>query len=82
MRERDLPSAAKHMLHKWKMSRTREKDNIRDAIAGSSNDKNVGKGRGIRLLDNRKETLEELSKEFQIDGAVEVICNTQKLQQL
>ena len=39
-------------------------------------------GENIQLLDNRKESLSELRKEYVIDGSLMVICNTQKLQEM
>ena len=39
-------------------------------------------GNSIRLLEDWKETLSELKQEYQVDAAVDVICNTQKLEKV
>ena len=39
-------------------------------------------GRTVKLLENRKETLRVLKKEYTIDSTVSVLCNTQKLEQV
>ena len=47
-------------------------------VAGGK--RRLGKsGSGIRLLDSRNKTLAELRKGYRNVGAVEVMCNTQKL---
>ena len=39
-------------------------------------------GESVEVLRNRGETLLELEQEYQIDGNVDVICNTQKLEKV
>ena len=82
MKESDLPVAAKRRLQEWKMKRMIDKGNCGGTREESDKKQSLRKNRGIRLLENRKEALEELSKEYQIDGAMEVTCNTQKLKRV
>ena len=55
-----------------------------ETLKSSSNNKPLKHkvGDSIKLLENRDKTLLELQKEYKIDGAADVICNTQELQKV
>ena len=80
MKEDELPLSAKKQLESYRKSAL-----ISEKWGRQSDHEDRGselccrrKG-GIKLLENRRQTLAELQKEYEINSEMEVICNTEKL---
>ena len=83
MQIKDLPISAKKKLDKWCVLRAEEENRKLDfEKAGSTKAFKYKIGGAIKLLENRKETLSELYKEYEIAGSLDVVCNTEKLNKL
>ena len=84
MRIEDLPKSAKRKLEEQRSLRNEgERERVETQKSRSNNKPFKTKvGDSIKLLENREKTLQELQQEYKIDGAADVICNTQKLQKV
>ena len=62
----------------------RKKQEIIDRQRHKQGDKRNSRSKvsdSIQLLENRNETLRQLREEYKVDGSLEVVCNTEKLQE-
>ena len=70
-------------MDKWRVLRAEEeKRKLELDKSGSTKAFKYKTGRVIKLLGNKRETLSELAKEYEIAGSLHVVCNTEKMENL